>query len=151
MALPAFGGCAPPPANETIGKMFSHIFVSVTDFDRALAFYEPVMAALGLERRFSDASRPWAGWHSDGKTRPYFVICRPYDGLPHAAGNGQMIAFAAKSRETVRQVYQAALSSGGSGEGTPGLRPEYHADYYGAYFRDPDGNKFCVACHEPAA
>jgi lactoylglutathione lyase len=34
-------------------------------------------------------------------------------------------------------------------EGAPGLRPEYHAHYYGAYFRDPDGNKLCVACHQP--
>lgn len=129
--------------------MFSHIFVSVTDFARALRFYERVMAALEVEMRWCDESKPWAGWHSEGKRRPYFVICTPYNGLAHAAGNGQMIAFAAKSREAVRQAYEVALSNGGSSEGPPGLRPEYHASYYGAYFRDPDGNKFCVACHEP--
>jgi catechol 2,3-dioxygenase-like lactoylglutathione lyase family enzyme len=127
--------------------MFSHIFVSVSDFDRACRFYEPLMDALGVEMRWCDPSRPWAGWHSKGMTRPYFVICRPYDGHDHAPGNGQMIAFAAKNRKTVRRAYEVALRSGGTSEGEPGLRPEYHANYYGAYFRDPDGNKFCVACH----
>lgn len=105
------------------------------------------MAALEVELRWSDAGRPWAGWHSEGRTRPYFVICKPYDGRPHEPGNGQMIAFSAPSRGVVRRVYQTALSCGGTSEGAPGLRPEYHANYYGAYFRDPDGNKFCVACH----
>jgi len=42
-----------------------------------------------------------------------------------------------------------ALASGGVSEGAPGLRPEYHANYYGAYFRDTEGNKLCVACHAP--
>ena len=135
------------PHNFT-AAMFSHIFVSVTDFDRALRFYKPVMAALNVELRWSDENKPWTGWHSSGKTRPYFVICKPYDGQPHAPGNGQMIAFSATSRLVVRQAYGAALSNGGTSEGEPGLRPEYHANYYGAYFRDPDGNKFCVACHD---
>ena len=129
--------------------MFSHIFVSVTDFDRALRFYKPLMAALDVELRWSDKRTPWTGWHCDGKTRPYFVICKPYNGLPHVPGNGQMIAFSAKTRDAVCHAYTVALSNGGACEGQPGPRPQYHANYYGAYFRDPDGNKFCVACHEP--
>jgi len=129
--------------------VFSHVFTSVTDFDRALAFYEPLMAALGVEARFCERDVPWAGWHSAGGARPLFVICKPYDGQPHHAGNGQMVAFLADSRATVRRVYETALAHGGTSEGEPGLRPQYHANYYGAYFRDPDGNKLCVACHEP--
>ena len=129
--------------------MFSHVFVSVTDFERAFAFHSEVMKALGLELRFHDPVRPWAGWHCDGKTRPYFVICHPYDGQAHEAGNGQMVAFAADSRARVHAAHAAALAFGGADEGAPGLRPQYHAHYYGAYFRDPDGNKFCVACHAP--
>lgn len=62
-----------------------------------------------------------------------------------------MVAFAATSREDVRAAYRMALKSGGTCEGKPGLRPQYHDNYYGAYFRDPDGNKLCVACHAPAA
>jgi lactoylglutathione lyase len=49
----------------------------------------------------------------------------------------------------VDQAYAIALQTGGTSEGAPGLRPEYHAHYYGAYFRDPDGNKLCVVCHTP--
>ena len=129
--------------------MFSHVFVSVTDFDRALKFYNAVMQSLDLAQRFCDPAKPWAGWHSDGGLRPLFVICKPYNGAPHHPGNGQMLAFAAVDRATVRMAYETALKSGGTCEGPPGLRPHYHADYYGAYFRDPDGNKLCVACHAP--
>ncbi len=127
--------------------MFSHIFVSVTDFARAERFYDKVMEALEVEKRWSDPARPWAGWQSAGRARPYFAICHPYDERAHHPGNGQMVAFAAKDREVVRKAYAAALASGGTSEGAPGLRPEYHEHYYGAYFRDPDGNKLCVACH----
>jgi len=127
--------------------LFSHVFVSVTDFDRALEFYSEVMRVLGVEARFCEPEIPWAGWHSEGRSRPYFVICKPYDGRPHHPGNGQMVAFMAKDRATVRAAYDAALRTGGTFEGQPGLRPEYHANYYGAYFRDPDGNKLCVASH----
>lgn len=66
--------------------MFSHVVVSVTDFDRALAFYGPVMDGLGLELRFCERDKPWAGWHSEGRSRPFFVICKPHDGRPHDPG-----------------------------------------------------------------
>ncbi len=130
--------------------MFSHVFMGVSDFDRALAFYRPVMAALGLQERFCEPERPWAGWHAEGGQRPLFVIARPFEGV-QAPGNGQMVAFAARSRNQVDDVHQLATSLGGADEGAPGLRPDYHAHYYGAYFRDPDGNKLCVACHQPEA
>lgn len=129
--------------------MFSHVFVSVGDFERALDFYRPLMESLGLEPRFCEPDKPWAGWHSAGGTRPLFVICKPYDGRPHDPGNGQMVAFAAADRAMVRRAHAVALQSGGRCEGLPGLRPHYHAHYYGAYFRDSEGNKLCVACHVP--
>jgi lactoylglutathione lyase len=129
--------------------MFSHIFVGISDFERALAFYNPLMATLGAEPRFCDPSRPWAGWQSKPGPRPLFLIGRPYDRQPHESGNGQMVAFLAQSRDIVDKAYAVALANGGRSEGAPGLRPEYHEHYYGAYFRDPDGNKLCVACHSP--
>jgi len=112
-----------------------------------MAFYGPLMQALGIEARFCDAARPWAGWQSSPDPRPLFLIGKPFDGQPHAPGNGQMVAFLAHDRATVDAAHALALAQGGRCEGPPGLRPEYHADYYGAYFRDPDGNKLCVACH----
>ena len=128
--------------------MFSHIFTSVSNFERAFAFYSGVLEELQLELRFHEPQKPWAGWHSPGGVRPLFVICKPFDGLPHQPGNGQMVAFAARDRSVVRAAYQAALRLGGRSEGEPGLRPEYHANYYGAYFRDTEGNKVCVASHD---
>lgn len=129
--------------------MFSHIFVGITDFERAIGFYNPLMAALGIEPRFCDRSRPWAGWQSHPGPRPLFLIGRPYDQHQHEPGNGQMVAFLAESRSIVDQAFAVALANGAKSQGAPGLRPEYHEHYYGAYFRDPDGNKLCVACHSP--
>lgn len=129
--------------------MFSHIFVGVSDFERALAFYNPLMSALGLKSRFCDRDRPWAGWQSSPGPRPLFLIGKPSDEQPHERGNGQMVAFLADSRALVDEVYAVALANGGTSEGAPGMRPEYHEHYYGAYFRDPEGNKLCVACHSP--
>ena len=128
--------------------MFSHVFYSVTDFDRACRFYRPLMSLLGIEERFYDPAKPWIGWHSERGSRPLFVVCKPYDGQPHDPGNGQMVAFMTKSRESVRAAHAYALAAGGASEGEPRLRPEYHSNYFGAYFRDPDGNKLCVVCHE---
>ena len=127
--------------------MYSHIFIGVGDFDRALAFYRALMPALDLQERFCERARPWAGWQASADPRPLFLIGKPHDGQPHAAGNGQMVAFLAKDRDTVDRAFAMAIAHGGRSEGAPGLRPEYHANYYGAYFRDTEGNKICVACH----
>ena len=129
--------------------MLSHIHIGIADYDRALAFYTALLGELGLQRRFAERDRGWAGWQSPGVARPLFLIGRPFDGRPADAGNGQMIALIAPDRATVDRCHALALSLGGRDEGAPGLRPKYHADYYGAYFRDPDGNKLCVCCHQP--
>jgi lactoylglutathione lyase len=60
-----------------------------------------------------------------------------------------MVAFMAPTRAVVNEAYAVALANGATSEGVPGLRPEYHPNYYGAYFRDTEGNKLCVACHAP--
>ncbi|MBK8358954.1 MAG: VOC family protein [Comamonadaceae bacterium] len=126
--------------------MFSHIFVGVSDFQCALAFYQPVWAPRH-RGPLSDASRAVGGLAPQPDPRPLFLIGRPYDQQPHQPGNGQMVAFLAADRPAVRKAYAAALANGGVSEGAPGLRPEYHAHYYGAYFRDPDGNSSRVARH----
>ena len=109
------------------------------------------MPVLGIEHRFCDRARPWAGWQRPGEPRPLFLIGTPFDGRAHEPGNGQVVAFLAATRAIVDAAHAAALASGGACQGAPGLRPEYHAHYYGAYFRDPEGNKLCVACHAPPA
>lgn len=127
--------------------MFSHIFTGVADFERAFAFYDAVLKELGLSLRFKEPENEWAGWQPPAGGRPLFVIGKPYDHQPHNPGNGQMVAFQASSQGMVRRVYAAAVALGAKCEGAPGLRVHYHPSYYGAYFRDTEGNKVCVACH----
>ncbi|NUB43923.1 VOC family protein [Fertoebacter nigrum] len=130
--------------------MLSHSFIGVNDFERALHFYAAVMQALGHRQRFVERARPWAGWQAEGQARPLFLIGAPHDGAAASTGNGQMVALLAPDRAAVRAAHAAGLAAGGSDAGAPGPRPEYHADYYGAYLRDPEGNKIGLACHDPA-
>lgn len=130
--------------------MISHTCLGIGDFERAFRFHAAVMAALGHALRFAEPARPWAAWQPTGGGRPLFLICRPHDGGPATPGNGQMVALLAPSRAAVDAAHAAALANGGRCEGAPGLRPHYHPNYYGAYFRDPDGNKIGVCCHDPA-
>lgn len=131
--------------------MISHVFTGIQDFDKSFSFYSALMTELGLVLKFKDAGKPWAGWMSADQPRPLFVIGKPYNGEAAQHGNGQMVALLAASRATVQRAYDAALAHGGTCEGPPGLRPQYHPNYYGAYFRDPDGNKLCVCCHHEEA
>ena len=129
--------------------MISHVHVGIDDFDRTIAFYETVLPVLGLVARFKDPVKGWAGWQKPGVARPLFLVGRPFDGRPAVPGNGQMIALLAEDRATVDRAHAAAVAAGGRDEGAPGLRPHYHPDYYGAYVRDPEGNKLCICCHKP--
>ena len=131
--------------------MISHVTVGIADFERAFAFYDPLMTRLGHRLRFKEAGSSWAGWMPAAVERPLFLITRPFDGRAAAPGNGPMTAFLASNRSMVVACYEGALVAGGLCEGPPGLRPEYHPDYFGAYVRDPDGNKLCFCCHEPAS
>lgn len=131
--------------------MLSHVYLGTNDLSRAFGFYQCVLAPLPLKLRFHEPDEGWAGWEPAGGGRPLLIVGRPFDGQPHGAGNGQMVALLATDRAQVRQVHAAALAAGGRCEGPPGPRPHYHPHYYGAYFRDLDGNKLAVACHVPAA
>lgn len=130
--------------------MISHIFIGVNRFDEAFRFYEAVLGTLGLTLRFREQQRPWAGWQSPGQPRPLFLIGAPQDGAAATVGNGAMVALLAETRAAVDAAHAAGLAHGGGDAGAPGLRPQYHAHYYGAYLRDPEGNKIAIACHSAA-
>ncbi len=129
-------------------SVISHIFIGISDFNRAFGFYARIMADLGLIQKFAEPEKEWAGWVAPDAARPLFLIGKPYNGLPADPGNGQMVALLAPSREIVDRVHATALSLGAACEGLPGLRPHYHPHYYGCYFRDLDANKICVCCHQ---
>lgn len=128
--------------------MLPHVYVGIADFGRALGFDGPLMDALGSEMGFHQPERSWAGWRVPAQSRPLFLIGTAFNGEPVPPGNDQMVALLAPTRNVVDRAYAQALAGGGTDEGAPGLRPQYHANYDGAYFRDPDGNKLCVVCHD---
>ena len=129
--------------------MISHVYVGVTDFERAFAFYDAVMGHLGHPLKFRDPEKPWAGWMPSTAARPLFLIGHPFDGGTATPGTGQMVALLAPSRAAVDAIHATAITGGARCEGEPGLRPQYHPHFYGAYFRDPDGNKVCICNHDP--
>ena len=125
--------------------MFSHVTIGVNDVDRAVAFYDALFACLGIER-FAQGD----GYAAYGAPESDQVwIMHPFDGKPATVGNGTHIAFLARTRAQVDAFHAAALAQDGSDEGAPGLRLHYHPSYYGAYIRDPEGNKLQAVCHTP--
>lgn len=124
--------------------MFSHVMVGARDVDRLAAFYDAILLPLGLVRVPWGDGPKGASWRHPGAKHPTFDVQEPVNGLPATVGNGVMVAFLAPSREAVDRAYATALAMGGSDEGAPGLRPQYAPDYYGAYVRDPEGNKIHV-------
>jgi catechol 2,3-dioxygenase-like lactoylglutathione lyase family enzyme len=128
--------------------VLSHITLGTNDLPRALAFYDGVMGSLGLGQ-VAAVENEAAGYGRDRNTAPQLWITRPFNGAAASVGNGQMVAFEAPDRATVDRFHAEILAAGGTDEGAPGLRPNYHPDYYGAYARDPDGNKLHCVCRQP--
>jgi catechol 2,3-dioxygenase-like lactoylglutathione lyase family enzyme len=125
--------------------VFSHIMIGCRDLNRLAAFYDAVLAPLGLIRtpNEDDGGPPGAGWARPGARWPHFYVQYPFNHLPATWGNGVQISFAAPSRDAVDQAWRAACHHGGRDEGAPGYRTHYAPDYYGAYCRDPEGHKLC--------
>jgi catechol 2,3-dioxygenase-like lactoylglutathione lyase family enzyme len=123
--------------------MFSHITVGVSDLKRTEAFYDALLLPQGYAQRLVAPGGGPASlcWHRPGVMLPLFYAYLPYNGQPCSAGNGTMVAFLAPSPEAVDEAYSGAIAGGGADDGAPGPRPRYSPDYYGAYLRDPDGNK----------
>ena len=124
--------------------MLDHVGFPITDYKRSKAFYETALAPLGyslvMEVPQTGGGHFAAGFGADGK--PDFWI----------GGEGRLerpvhVAFVAKDRLTVDAFHRAALAAGGKDNGPPGLRPHYHAGYYGAFVLDPDGHNIEAVCH----
>jgi catechol 2,3-dioxygenase-like lactoylglutathione lyase family enzyme len=128
-----------------------HVSVGVTNIKRSKAFYDAALAPLGLNPIYPvEINGQLVGVGYGEANKPSFWIQLPINGQPASMGNGVHIAFSATTREAVDAFYIAALDQGGIEDGRPGLRTEYHPDYYGAFVRDPDGNKIeaCSHLHE---
>jgi catechol 2,3-dioxygenase-like lactoylglutathione lyase family enzyme len=118
-----------------------YITIGYNDETAAVAFYDAALGAIGYERGPVEG-----GWAFYGKgDAPGVGLCRPFDGQAARGGNGAMTGFKTDTTDQVKAAYAAALAAGGTDEGAPGFRPPEAANgFYGAYVRDPAGNKLCV-------
>lgn len=124
--------------------MFSHITIGTNNIHQAQNFYGPVLKTLG-HSCFSSSS----SFLAYGKLAGAQIwLIRPFDGKEATIGNGNHIALIAIDRQSVDNFHATALELGGTNEGSPGLRMHYHKGYYGAYIRDPEGNKLQAVCHK---
>ena len=122
--------------------MFDHIGFSVTNLAESKAFYltalEPLGVSLAMEGPYGvgmGQNKKPSLWISEGKENPTHLH----------------LAFTADTRKQVDEFYKAALAAGGKDNGAPGLRPHYHANYYGAFIIGPDGHNVEAVCHSPEA
>lgn len=120
--------------------MIGYVTLGTNDLPRAAAFYDALLAEVGI-KRIMDFGRGYA-WGT-GMDRPALAIMIPYDQQPATAGNGTMVAIACDSRDKVDRLYRKALELGGRDEGAAGPRGD---GFYAGYFRDPDGNKLNAFC-----
>ena len=128
--------------------MFSHVTVGSNDVAKAKTFYDGVRQAARPGAPSPTIPTPSAMAATGG--RPQLWIVSPLDKKAATVGNGITIGLEAPDRPAVDAAHKAGMSAGGKDEGAPGLRTHYHPNYYGAYLRDPDGNKVCIVCHKPA-
>jgi catechol 2,3-dioxygenase-like lactoylglutathione lyase family enzyme len=127
--------------------VIDHVGFSVRDYARSKAFYTKALAPLGyaliVEVQQNEQDSPAAGFGANGK--PDFWI-----GGEGGLNRRMHIAITAKDRTAVDAFYRAARDAGGKDNGAPGLRPQYHPNYYGAFVLDPDGHNIEAVCHAPA-
>jgi catechol 2,3-dioxygenase-like lactoylglutathione lyase family enzyme len=132
--------------------MIDHVSLRVSDYDRSKAFYAAALAPLGYTLAMEGTSG--AGFRLD--RIPAFWVKEgmpPDTGAPEAAagcgGPFVHVALAGRDRAAVDAFHRAALAAGGRDNGAPGLRPQYHSNYYGAFVLDPDGYNIEAVCHRP--
>ena len=122
--------------------ILDHLGFNVSDFQKAKAFFEKALKPLGIYAVAQGEG--WAMMGRDKKPQFWFGALGTPPGPIH-------VAFAAASRQQVREFHEAALAAGGKDNGAPGLRAHYHPSYYGAFVIGPDGHNIEAVCHQAEA
>ncbi|MEO1192544.1 MAG: VOC family protein [Pseudomonadota bacterium] len=121
---------------DALPSVISHVSLGVNDYPAAVAFYDKVLATLGIRMIMEHPDA-----RAYGKAFPEFWVQTPFDGGTATRGNGTHVAFVAESKEEVDAFHAAGLAAGATCDGPPGPRPEYGDPYYGGFLRDPEGHK----------
>jgi catechol 2,3-dioxygenase-like lactoylglutathione lyase family enzyme len=121
--------------------MLDHITIGVSDVEQSKEFYDRALRPLGITRLYAEGEG-FAGYGIGRKA--FFWI-----GRRDTPQTGAHIAFTAQDRAVVDGFYREAIAAGGRDNGTPGIRPNYHPNYYGAFVLDPDGHNIEAVCHSP--
>ncbi len=121
--------------------MIGYVTLGSNDLPRAKAFYDTLLAEIGIQRIMEFGGRGYA-W-GVAMDKPALAIMKPFDQKPATVGNGVMAAIVVDARDKVDRLHKKALELGGKDEGAVGLRGE---GFYAGYFRDLDGNKLNVFC-----
>ena len=125
----------------TILSPLDHVTVTPSDFKKSLAFYDTVLATLGLSRIAS--GEDYCGF---GEDRAFFWLGAP--DKDHLKSSAVHLAFSASTQEQVKAFHKAGLNAGGANNGSPGYREEYDPGYYASFILDPDGNNIEVVYRE---
>ncbi len=126
--------------------MLDHISLGVSDLARSRRFYDAALRSLGLVRTVDFGDRGSDYGAMAGALGVEFTITAEESPSP---SRGLHLCFRAPDRAAVRGFYAAALDAGGRDDGSPGLRPPYHRDYYAGFVLDPDGYRIEAVCHAP--
>jgi catechol 2,3-dioxygenase-like lactoylglutathione lyase family enzyme len=121
--------------------MFTHVMVGSSDLERSRRFYDATMQA--LEYQASEMAEGSSRFFYGDFGRGALGVGTPANGEPASHANGGTVGLRARDKDQVHAWHETGLANGGSCEGPPGLR---QGGGYGAYLRDPDGNKLCAYC-----
>ena len=121
--------------------MYTHVLVGTNDPEKSRAFYDATFAELGIAGQHTPKG---AIYGAPGSAM--FGVTTPRDAQAATHANGGTIGFTAPDKAAVDGWHKAGLAHGGRDEGEPGPRENGPISVYGAYLRDPDGNKLCVSC-----
>ena len=125
--------------------MIGYVTVGTNNLEKASAFFDALFAEMGISR-LMEVPDYYIAWGS-GMDAPGVAISKPFNQEAATVGNGTMVALAVDNKEQVDALYAKVLALGGTDEGAPGFRPEgSESGFYGAYWRDLDGNKFNFFC-----
>lgn len=126
--------------------MFTHSFLGTNDIDQSRKFYTAVMNTLG-----HSVAVPLPHGTAFPSPAGSLIVGKPADGEGHTVSNGHTLGFKAADSTVVDAFHAAGIANGGTCEGEPGVRVNSPGQQYGAYLRDPDGNKICAFAPNPGA